>query len=414
MATKKRTPKLITDPKILDIVFKTPVSEYNTSFFMELFGDFGDGPLVQPYDEIYMEPGTYGKEGKKNKKRQLTTVGIFIFNRFAIEEELFDLFKYINHELNKKQLGKLTETMKYALLEDDITTSQLGNFLMKIQKIMPYVAVLSPNISMDILNLASTLEPKKQKLLKENKEAIEKGDPVVVSNIEKELIKEAKDILKDDPALDVYDSGAKSSYTNDFKNMYIMNGCIKDPDPKAKLPYKVATSSWMNGVSREEYVTLCSSLVAGPYARANKTQYGGYWEKLTISGYQHIKAGPKDSDCGTKDTVDVYLTEKNIGIWMYSYIKDGSSLVELTSKNKDKYLGKKVKFRFSSLCEYSKDPTCICNKCLGNLFYRVGITNVGASMPAIPARLKNISMKSFHNSQVTTHKLDLMKVFSLE
>lgn len=417
MAIKARKPKLITDKETLDFIFNTPVSEYSTEFFMELFGDFsGDGnPLAHPYDEIYMEPGVYGKGNKKNKKRQLTTVGLFIFNRFAIEEDLFELFGYINHEINKKYFNsKIIETLKYALIEDEITTNQLGNFLLKMQKIMPYVAILSPNLSMDLLTIGSTIEPKKQKLLKENKEEVEKGNPVVVANIEKQLIDEAKEILKGDPVLDIYDSGAKSSYTNDFKNMYIMNGCIKDPDPKAKQPYKVATSNWMNGVSREDYVTLCMSLAAGPYARARKTQYGGYWEKLIVSGYQHIKLAPKDSDCGTNDTVDVTLTNKNINMWMYSYIKEGSNLVELTSKNRDKYLGKKVKFRFSSMCEYSKDPSCICNKCAGNLFYRINVTNIGTSMATIASTLKNISMKSFHNSQVTTHELDLMKVFSLE
>lgn len=415
MSREVRKPNLITDKKIIDLIFNTPVSEYNTGFFMELFGDFnGNGKsLVNPYDEIYLEPGIYGKPGKKNKKRQLTTVGIFIFNRFVIEEDLFDVFGYINENLNKKKVGKMTDTLKYALLEDDITIDQMKLFLMKLQKLMPYVSILSPNISMDVYTMASKIEPKKQQLLKQHKEAIDKGDPTVVGQIEKELIKQAKDMLKDDPSLDVYDSGVRSSYTNDFKNMYIMNGCVLDSDPEAKNKYKVITSNLMNGVKREEYATLAMSLTAGPYARARKTQYGGYWEKLIISAYQHLKTGPAGSDCGTNDTVEVYLTSKNVDMWMYSYIKEGSTLTELTSKNRDKYLNKKVKFRFASLCEY-KDPSCFCNKCIGNLFYRIGVNNIGTSMPVIGSTLKNRSMKSFHNSQVTTHKLDLNKIFSIE
>lgn len=409
-----RAPKLITDKDILDMIFNTPVSEYTTEFFMELFADFsGKGePLVNPYDEIYIEPGTYGKGNKKNKKKQLTTVGLFIFNRFAIEDELFDIFKYINTEINKKQLGKIMNKLKYALIEDEITVDNVENFLMKMQKLMPYVSILSPNISMDILTLPTSIEEKKNKLLKQNEAAIKNGDPVVVEKIEKELIEYSKDILDGDPSLDVYTSGAKSSFTNDFKNMYIMNGCVKDPDPKADKSYRVITSNYMNGIDKEEYSTLAMSLVAGPFARANKTQYGGHWEKLIISAYQHLKLGPVDSDCGTNDTIEVLLTENNIEGWMYSYIKEGSSLVELTSKNRDKYIGKKVKFRFASLCEY-KNSECFCNKCVGNLYYRLNITNIGTAMPVIPSTLKNNSMKSFHNSQVTTHKIDLMKVFGI-
>ena len=39
---------------------------------------------------------------------------------------------------------------------------------------------------------------------------------------------------------------------------------------------------------------------------------------------------------------------------MYSYIVEGSRLVELTSDNRDSYIGKTVKFRYSGLCESEK------------------------------------------------------------
>jgi hypothetical protein len=96
---------------------------------------------------------------------------------------------------------------------------------------------------------------------------------------------------------------------------------------------------------------------------------------------------------------------------MYSYIVEGSRLVELTSKNMEKYRGKKVKMRFSSLCE-SKDG--ICSKCAGNLFYRIGIINVGVATPIIPSKLKNLSMKSFHDSTVKTVEMDPMRAFGLK
>ena len=95
---------------------------------------------------------------------------------------------------------------------------------------------------------------------------------------------------------------------------------------------------------------------------------------------------------------------------MYSYIIEGSKLVELTSQNKSKYIGKKVKVRFSALCE---SKTGICNKCMGNLYYRLDKTNVGTSLTQIPSVQKNIAMKSFHDSTQSLYDMDLEKIFQL-
>ena len=94
---------------------------------------------------------------------------------------------------------------------------------------------------------------------------------------------------------------------------------------------------------------------------------------------------------------------------MYSYVmNDDGSLTEITSKNRDKFVGKTVKLRFSSMCE-AKDG--ICNKCAGNLFYRLGIRNIGASTPQIPSKLKVLSMKLFHDDQLNFTEMDPMKAF---
>lgn len=103
------------------------------------------------------------------------------------------------------------------------------------------------------------------------------------------------------------------------------------------------------------------------------------------------------------------VTDKNIGMIMYCYaINDDGSLIEITSQNQNKFIGRTVKLRFSSMCE-SKNG--ICNKCAGNLFYRLGIRNVGASTPQIPSKLKVLSMKLFHDDQLNFTEMDPMKAF---
>ena len=167
----------------------------------------------------------------------------------------------------------------------------------------------------------------------------------------------------------------------------------------------------MDGVKPEEYANLANSLANGPYSRSNKTAIGGYWENLFISAFQHLMLEPAGSDCGTSRTITVTLTDDNFDVWKYNYIKEGDKLTELTYHNKDKYIGKKVKFRYSSLCE-SKNG--ICSKCAGNMFYRLGIKNVGVVTAQLPSKLKLISMKAFHDSTVVTTEMDAMKAFGLK
>ena len=167
----------------------------------------------------------------------------------------------------------------------------------------------------------------------------------------------------------------------------------------------------MTGIKKEEYADFANSLAEGPYARGIKTGLGGYWEKLALPAYQHIKMLPKGSDCHTKRHIKIKLTNDNYDKYIYSFAKVGSKYVELTSENKSDFIGKEVQLRFASLCE-AKDG--ICNMCGGNAFYRLGITNIGAAIPQVPAKLKLISMKAFHDSQVVMETMDPMKAFGFE
>ena len=96
---------------------------------------------------------------------------------------------------------------------------------------------------------------------------------------------------------------------------------------------------------------------------------------------------------------------------MYSYILEKGNLVELTTENQDKYLGKNVKMRFSSMC---KSKTGICNKCAGNLFYRLDIYNIGSATPQIPSKVKVLLMKKFHDSVINFTEMDIEKAFGFK
>lgn len=401
-----RKPKHITNPKDIEYILSlTEDQAAAKNTIMDLFADFGDGPRFNTYDIIEIPKGSYGKT-KKNKNQFTTTVGLYVFNKGCIED-MSDVLGYINEPITADKYDEINELISYAKLEDKITVRQLKDFIIQSQIYMSCTSALSPSHTMVLLLISDKIEAKKKQLLKDKYgEAIKNKDIKAMDALDKELLDYAKELLKDDPSVDMFNSGARSSWGNNFKNMYVSRGTVKLTDGS----FDMVTSSYMSGLSKEDLVKANDAAVGGPYSRAVKTKEGGYTEKKILYGLQHVKVLPKGSDCGTNRTIDVTLTKKNIKNWMYSFVKQGSNLVEITSDTKDKFIGKTVKMRYFSLCE-SKNG--ICEKCAGTLFNRLGISNVGLASDIFGSRLKNTSMKQFHNTTVKFSNLDIDDAFNL-
>ena len=417
----KRVSREITDKADLDFILGLEEKDITASNIMDMFGSFNGKSRFHPYDYFKVPIGAWTgyKNGKevKNKNTFYTTLGKWIYNVFFVRpypaiSEAFD--GYIDEDLTKKAYGNRYEDLSFKLIEKEIPIEDYKHFATKVQFFMQFSSVLSPSYTNAMLTVSEELNKKKKQLIKENKEAIDKGDIYVIDKITKELLDYAKELLKDDPSMDMYLSGARGTWDNNFKNMFVMRGAVKDPDPTKG--FNIITSNFVDGCSKEDYVKLANSLSAGPYARSNKTSMGGYWEKLFVYAFGDITLLEEGTDCGSKNYINFTITEDNYPTVMYNYIIEGQKLVELTSKNIHKYIGKTVKMRFSSMCKagYGK----VCNKCAGNFFYRLGkIKHVGLATQQVPAKIKLISMKLFHDDQVNLitigKQIDPMRVFDL-
>ena len=351
---EKRVSKIITG-ELRDKLLQIREEDCTASFIHGLFGEFNGKRKCNPYDLIEIPEKAYGKDGKKNKKKFWTTVGIWIFNKWFIENDLFDIFGYINKTMDGDQLSDIDQALSYALMEDRITVDQLKRYLMKTQFTMQFVSILAPNYSEELLTITTLINKKKDALIKQHKAELDAGDTVVAEQIEKELIKYATDILKDDPSLDIFVSGARSNIKNHFKNIFVWKGATRDPNPDAKQQYRIATSNYMDGVKKEEYSLYCNSGIDGAYSRGQKTGHGGYLENLATLAYQDIVLDEPGTDCKTKRYIEIELTKDNINQYMYNnIIGSGGKLIELNSQNMDKFIGKKVKMRMGYLCPHEK------------------------------------------------------------
>lgn len=406
---KRHSNTIVKKEDIEYLVSLTPDTIERLSFIMEMFGEKNGKARFQTFDLVTIPPGSYGKEGKKNKNSFTTTIGQWIYNKGFIEPSLFDILGYVNIPLTKKNLSKINKKISYALLEDKITLDVLKRYLMMTQKFQPYSNILAAGFTLDMLTIGDKLNKRKEELLKKNKAAIDAGDVKVADAIQKELLQYSRDLLKDDPSMDIYNSGASGSFDNNFKNLFVMRGAVKNPDPTKG--YDIITSNYMDGISQKDYVNTAKSLTAGPYSRAKKTAIGGYWEKLFLRAFQHLSLDEAGTDCGTNKTITIHITDSLLEMVMYNYVVEGSKLVEITSENCDSYVNKTVKMRFSSCCEGKKG---ICSKCGGNMFYRAEYKDVGVTTPQLASRLKNISLKAFHDSQVKLFDINVAKAFGME
>lgn len=410
--------KEITPDNLVNQILLLKRDDISSNLIMDLFGTFNGKNMCHHYDTFEVPAGGYQFQDNKGKlvsntKPFITTFGIWFFNIFFLRD--LNLAKvtngYVNDNLTAKKFDNICQDMIYGLLENKIDNNDYMKFLDSTQFFMPLESILSPSYTEKMLACTKEINKLKKKLLAENKEAIEKGDAAVAQDIEKELLKFALEYLKDDPSLDAYLSGAGGDLDNNFKNMFIMKGAIRNSDPNAKQEFDIATSSFADGITSEEYSALSKSLVGGPYSRAKKTELGGYWEKLIVAAFSTITLDEPNSDCKSDKYIETILTEDKVTMFMYSYIiKPNGELEELNTETLHKYLNKKIKVRSTLFCKQFSSGK-ICSKCAGNFFYRRGGKNIGLSVSQIATVLKLKSMKQFHDSTVKMTMINIDKAF---
>lgn len=137
--------------------------------------------------------------------------------------------------------------------------------------------------------------------------------------------------------------------------------------------------------------------------KAVGTQVSGYFAKQILAALQTEVLDIPGSDCGTKRTLEFQLTKKNARDFYYRYIVENGKLVELTPEVIGNYIGKTVKLRSVMYCTGDK----ICHHCAGNMFYKLGITNIGLTTSRIATTLTKLGMKKFHDATVNAQQIDI-------
>lgn len=387
------------NPKI-DLLLSIKHDEMDAETIKQLlaFKNGGDA-IFDPTDKF-----TLPKNKLYNKEDIETTVGRYIFNMVTLTERTGPHVGYINFPVNGSGMGKIEGKMSDLLMNDIISVDDYSDWIDRLQwlgfSISDYI---NPPLTTDLLTLPDKVKKEKDWILskEENiKRLKQDGDIILAGEIEKHLLDMSKEELKDLPDMDIYDSGSRGSFSNNYKMTAVSRGVVasvSNPDQ-----FSISMASLDEGIPPEERYIYADVLTNASYNRAVKTQEGGYEAKKLAAAFQGIVFDKNGSDCGTKLTVDLLVTNFNKKLLTDRYIMENGKAVLLTTGNIDNYVGKLVKLRSPMYCKNEK----YCSKCTGGLYHKLGIENVGLIANVIGTSMTTLALKSFHNTSVKLKEIN--------
>lgn len=389
----------IKDRKSLDLLLNLKADDVDADVIKSLLANTVDGDAPFDATDSFVLP----KGRCYNKENVTTTVGRYIFNLVTLTERTGPHVGYINFPINGSGMGKIEAKMSDLLMNDIISVEDYSNWIDRLQwlgfSISDYV---NPPLTTNLLTMPENVKKRKQELLSKesNIEALNNKDIITASKIEKELLDMSKEELKDLPDMDIYDSGSRGSFGNNYKITAVSRGvvpCVSHPER-----VNISMASLDEGIPPEERYIYADVLTNASASRSLMTRNGGYEAKKLAAAFQGIVFDKKGSDCGTRLTVPLLVTEGNKKLLTDRYIMVNNRTTLLTSSNIDEYVGKTVSLRSPMYCRNPK----YCSKCTGELYHKLGIENVGLIANVIGTSMTTLSMKAFHNATVKLKEIN--------
>ena len=329
-----------------------------------------------------------------------TTLGRFIVNKFIFEPigVIKDL-GFQNGIINGGVLEGLDKKIGILYMNDVIDRKRYNEYTDR-RDTLGYWAngMLAHSISEKMYKPLPEVEKLKAELIKKYEKELSEGNIDVMTKISDELIKKAKEILKDDPGMDLYDSG-DLNFGNNYKNNSIIKGPVIN---RLTNEYDFIDTSFMNGIKKKDLDVHANSILAAQFPASIATADSGYIGKKLIALLQMMEVDEPGTDCGTKNLLPVDIDDHNKDNMVYSFIQEGDHLIELTPENINNYVGKTVMMRSPETCLNEK----ICSKCAGNLFYKLNVQYAGLFGTQISHAALNLGLKAKHDTVIKLYTIN--------
>ena len=384
----------------IDEVLSIEPNDITLDLLREYFACFygKDAPRFNTFDTFTLKKGKWF-----NSEDVKTTIGRYIANIIMIPEKYLMKKGYQNAAFTKGFLEKLEGDLGNMVLNDELSVEDYINYINVGEWLgMGQAYYLVPTMNYDINVPIPEVIEKRDELFEKYKDDIKRGDSNAAEKIEKEVLSLAEKKIKEkgNEAFDFFASGV-GKFANNYKKTSIMAGAIENPYTH-KLD--ILKSNYIDGIDIKEFPKFTNLTIIGGYSRGVETMTSGYETKKINNAMQTLVLDEKGSDCGTKHYSLITITDETSKLFIDRYIVDSSGKTVLIDKNNiNNYINKEVMLRSPMFCKGDK----ICNKCAGELFYKLGIKNAGLLTSSLSGTLMNLSMKKFHDSSVKFKKTNI-------
>jgi hypothetical protein len=397
----------------LNKILNSDINDINKDLLEELFANHYDRQTKTMHNAVVV-PETHIRLTKDMypfiKEPIETTLGLLFFNRFTLERNnIIQHLGYWNETLTTKNESKLCTMVNNLFVIDTIDADQLAGFL-DSREFLGFAACsfLGTSVSPALITPMENVEKRKKELFEQNRERLSSDNPITrlmaANEIEKDLIKIVNENLKNDPGYDMYASGV-NNMNNNYKTINVMRGAVFN---EITQNFDIVEHSLMNGINKEDIPAFANSVVAGAYPSAVGTAEAGAMAKVVLATLQSIELDPDlSSDCGTKSTIPITITESNKAYVLYRNIIDNNKMIMTDLSNINNYVGKTVRMYSPQCCLNDK----ICAKCAGKVFHNLGITKAGLLTTEITQKLLNLKLKSKHDLSQKAGTLDKKDIF---
>lgn len=338
-----------------------------------------------------------------NKDAIETTVGRYILNLCVFPEVYLKKYGYVNETLKKGTLEDIENQMGEMILNDEMSTKDYASYLDYGEWLGMGVAYfLVPTMNYDINVPIPEVIALRDELFDKYADGVRRGESEVAKKIESEVLALAKKKIKEkgNEAWDFFESGV-GKFENNYKKTSIMAGAVENPYTK-KLD--ILKSNYIDGVDPKELPKLVNLTLVGGYSRGVETQSSGYERKKIDNALQTVTLEDDGSDCGTPYTMKIVIPKGMKNLFLYRYVlENNGKLTLLTEDNIDNYVDKEIRLRSPMFCKSDH----ICSKCAGELFYKMGVKNVGLLNDTMAGVLMNAAMKKFHDATVKFSTIDI-------
>ncbi len=350
--------------------------------------------LCTPQDTFILNPGDI--VNYKGSSSVGTTIGRFVANYIFLVYPFADTIEYLNEEFTA---SKLEKRISIPLLEGKISVASVKDrYVNSLSLLGQSTEIICPGISEKTIVIPKEITDLRERLVEENREALESGDASVMSDIEHQLIKAYKEHLKGDPSLHFL---LKSKYFNvTLKKLFLTQGMTEVFGSPGKFEF--IDNPMGNGWKQKDLPTIFNEVRAGSYARGIETQDGGVIAKLILRVLQDTRI--TIDDCKTRRGELIHGDRDVLKDFLWNYIiEDNGSNTLITEGSIDDLIGKELVIRTPGYCQAEQG---FCAKCFGKLFEDLGqkafapVAN-GFSQAITVSRLKSMHGRSHQTTDIS-------------